>query len=86
MTFQVTPKNDFERGIYDRGRIHYDFGDNTSADSEGLEQTHTYGRARSYLASAGMVMQVAPGAEALAPFKDEATVLCEPKQLQVDIQ
>jgi hypothetical protein len=74
VTLGVEAANEFRPGVYNVEKTTFDYGDGTSGDSK----RHTYAAAGVYTLHASLVMDVAPGPDVNAPFKDGFEVLCEP--------
>jgi len=74
VTLKLDIKDAYAPGVYDAGDVEYDYGD----DHSGSEVGHTYANAGSYTVRAYMEMDVAPGGNVAAPFKDGAMVSCSP--------
>jgi hypothetical protein len=78
-TFNLDTKDEYEPGVYTIEKVEYAYGDGQS----NTNASHSYAKAGSYVVRASMVMDVAPGPNVGAPFRDGFAVSCTPATVTI---
>jgi len=79
VAFDLDVTNGSQQGVYGIEKAEYTYGDGASEASGSVnQQSHTYAQAGSYAVNASLIMDVAPGADVGAPFRDGFRIPCFP--------